>query len=68
MNARIRLPAAGAFVLAGACAAWGDFRSFALGRIRLDGPGKVTVAVRPKAGTPWKVIGLQSLTLRPRKP
>ena len=45
---------------------WGTFKSFPLGRIKLAKAAKVTLAVRPKAK--WKVIGLQSIVLRPVKP
>jgi len=45
---------------------WGTFKTFSLGRIKLAETGKVTLAVRPKAKN-WKVIGLQSVVLRPVK-
>ena len=42
---------------------WATYRTDPLGVLKLDKPGTVTLAVKPKVGPKWKVIGLKSVTL-----
>ena len=41
----------------------GDLSHRPLGTLKLDEPGVITLAVKPKAEPKWKVIGLKSITL-----
>ncbi len=47
---------------------WAVFTKENLGALKLDQPGRCTLAVRPRPEPPWKVIGLQSVTLAPLAP
>jgi hypothetical protein len=44
---------------------WAVFTKETLGTLKLEQPGRFTLAVRPRTEPPWKVIGLQSVTLAP---
>jgi hypothetical protein len=43
---------------------WSDYTTETLGQLTLD-PGKHTLAVKPMANPPWRVIGLKSIELKP---
>jgi alpha-L-fucosidase len=58
----------GAQKLAGRSAStgsWATYRTDQLGTIRFDKCGAYTVAVKPQASPPWKVIGLKAVILSP---
>ncbi len=44
---------------------WADYRTDKLGTLKLDKPGTLTLAVKPKTEPKWRVIGLKSVTLKP---
>ncbi len=43
---------------------WGNFQTFTLGKIRVERPGELMVAVRPRDAKTWKPIDLARLTLK----
>ena len=51
----------------GATGSWDDYRLLALGTIRLDRPGTMTIAVKPTKKPGLAVMNLRSVTLRPRR-
>lgn len=44
---------------------WATYRSDSLGTVRLTQSNACVLSVKPVTATPWKVIGLQSVVLRP---
>ena len=44
---------------------WETYRTDNLGTIKLDQPGILALAVKPRTDPKWKVIGLKSVTLKP---
>jgi len=44
---------------------WETYSTDNLGTIKLDQPGTITLAVKPKAEPKWKVIGLKAVVLHP---
>lgn len=47
---------------------WDRFADRELGQVKLDKPGRYSLAVRPKAKPKWKSMGLRSIVLRPVAP
>ncbi len=59
---------AGGQILTGKSAStgsWEEYRTDNLGKIKIDQPGTITLAVKPMAEPKWKVIGLKSVVLHP---
>jgi len=48
-----------------ATGSWAVFTTETLGALKLDKTGTLTLTVKPKTPPAWKVIGLQSVTLKP---